>query len=99
MPRKSDTREPIEILEEVERGVRTLRELLEGSPSDLFQLNMGLTISEGMQKNVTQLKKRIERELRQNIVAEGESVNGAKKENLSSIRRRIVKLNTREYKT
>jgi len=60
---------------------------------------MALTITEGMQKNVTSLKKRIERELRQNIVAEGENLNGAKKENLGSIRRRTVKINNREYKT
>ncbi|WP_227474120.1 hypothetical protein, partial [Streptococcus pneumoniae] len=80
------------------RGSETVRELLEG-PLKLFELNMALTITEGMQKNVTSLKKRIERELRQNIVAEGESVNGAKKENLGSIRRRTVKINTREYKT
>jgi hypothetical protein len=98
MPRKSDTREPIDILRELERGSETVRELLEG-PLKLFEWNMALTITEGMQKNIVQLKKRLERELRQNIVAEGESVNGAKKENLSSIRKRTVKLNTREYKT
>jgi hypothetical protein len=98
MPRKSDTREPIDILRELERGSETVRELLEG-PLKLFEWNMALTITEGMQKNIVQLKKRLERELRQNIVAEGESVNGAKKEKLSSIRKRTVKLNTREYKT
>jgi hypothetical protein len=98
MPRKSDTREPIDILRELERGSETVRELLEG-PLKLFEWNMALTVTEGMQRNVTQLKKRIERELRQNIVAEGEILNGAKKENLSSIRRRIVKRNSREYKT
>lgn len=98
MPRRSDTREPIEILRELERGSETVRELLEG-PLKLFEWNMVLTITEGMQKNVNSLKKRIERELRQNIVAEGESVNGAKKENLSGAGRRIVKVNTRKYKT
>lgn len=98
MPRRSDTREPIEILRELERGSETVRELLEG-PLKLFEWNMALTITEGMQKNVTSLKKRIERELRQNIVAEGESVNGAKKENLSGAGRRVIKVNTRKYKT
>ena len=98
MPRRSDTREPIEILRELERGLETVRELLEG-PLKLFEWNMALTITEGMQKNVTSLKKRIERELRQNIVAEGESVNGAKKENLSDSGRRVIKVNTRKYKT
>lgn len=98
MPRRSDTREPIEILRELERGSETVRELLEG-PLKLFEWNMALTITEGMQKNVTSLKKRIERELRQNIVAEGEILNGAKKENLSGTGRRIVKVNTRKYKT
>lgn len=98
MPRRSDTREPIEILRELERGSETVRELLEG-PLKLFEWNMALTITEGMQKNVTSLKKRIERELRQNIVAEGESVNGAKKENLSGSGRRAIKVNTRKYKT
>ena len=98
MPRRSDTREPIEILRELERGSETVRELLEG-PLKLFEWNMALTVTEGMQKNVTSLKKRIERELRQNIVAEGENLNGAKKENLSGAGRRIVKVNTRKYKT
>jgi hypothetical protein len=98
MPRKSDTREPIDILKELERGSETVRELLEG-PLKLFEWNMALTITEGMQKNVVQLKKRLERELRQNIVAEGENLNGAKKENLSGAGRRIVKVNTRKYKT
>ena len=99
MPRRSDTREPIEILRELERGSETVRELLEGGPLKLFEWNMALTITEGMQKNVTSLKKRIERELRQNIVAEGESVKGAKKENLSCSGRRTIKVNTRKYKT
>ena len=98
MPRRSDTREPIEILRELERGSETVRELLEG-PLKLFEWTMALTVTEGMQKNVTSLKKRIERELRQNIVAEGENLNGAKKENLSGAGRRIVKVNTRKYKT
>ena len=98
MPRRSDTREPIEILRELERGSETVRELLEG-PLKLFELNMALTITEGMQKNVTQLKKRIERELRQNIVAEGENLNGTKKENLGGSGRRTIKVNTRSYKT
>lgn len=98
MPRRSDTREPIEILRELERGSETVRELLEG-PLKLFEWNMALTVTEGMQKNVTSLKKRIERELRQNIVAEGENLNGAKKENLSGSGRRIIKVNTRKYKT
>ncbi|HEU8018768.1 TPA: hypothetical protein VWH77_002082 [Streptococcus pneumoniae] len=97
MPRRSDTREPIEILGELERSLQTLRGLLEG-PSELFELNMELTIAEGMQKNVTQLKKKIERELRQNI-SEGESVHGAKKENFGSSGRRAIKINTRKYKT
>jgi hypothetical protein len=98
MPRRSDTREPIEILRELERGSETVRELLEG-PLKLFEWNMALTVTEGMQKNVTSLKKRIERELRQNIVAEGENLNGAKKENLSGSGRRTIKVNTRKYKT
>lgn len=98
MPRRRDTREPIDILMELERGSETVRELLEG-PLKLFEWNMALTITEGMQKNVTSLKKRIERELRQNIVAEGESVNGAKKENFGSSGRRAIKVNTRKYKT
>lgn len=98
MPRRRDTREPIDILMELERGSETVRELLEG-PLKLFEWNMALTITEGMQKNVTSLKKRIERELRQNIVAEGESVNGAKKENFGSSGRRVIKVNTRKYKT
>ena len=49
MPRPSEAREPIEILKEFEGSAKALRELLEGSPG-LFELNMGLSIAQGLQK-------------------------------------------------
>ena len=55
VPRPSETREPTEILKEFEGSVKALRELLENSP-ELFELNMGLSIAQGLQKTSGKLE-------------------------------------------
>ena len=97
MPRPSETREPIEILKEFEGSVKALRELLEGSPG-LFELNMGLSIAQGLQKTSGKLSKRIESKLRQMIFEEGEKYGRASK-TVDGNGKRPIRVNLKKHIT
>ena len=97
MPRPSETREPTEILKEFEGSVKALRELLENSPG-LFELNMGLSIAQGLQKTSGKLSKRIESKLRQTIFEEGEKYGRATKK-VDGNGKRPIRVNLKKHKT
>lgn len=101
MPRPSEAREPIEILKEIEGISKTLKELLEegeGSPG-LFELNMGLSIAQGLQKTSGKLSKRIDSKLRQMIFEEGEEKHGrTSSKTVEGNGKRHIRINLKKHK-
>lgn len=70
MPRPKDERTPLELLVEIERNVKGLRNVLEGDQG-LYEMNVALAMAEELSKTSGRLSKRISKLLRLEIFERG----------------------------